>query len=200
MILGLSSAARAQDPSSWACDAATMADGKRCIFDADATEAVGSPDAVAKQNVKLAKAAGDAACLEASRVKGKVDAQSLKLCKKSIEGALESCTLNGKASVTDAKGRFTEEGHDCYTRLSGVVSSTRTVAALAPDCCACLTQNKCAPSADACYAQILQGRTDDKWQDCMKGTCGATCSDYVRPEPTKGPVLPALPPLPPLRR
>jgi hypothetical protein len=184
-------------PTSWACNAATLATGEKCVF-----EGTSKPPLPAEKqgaaNFAAAVALAPEACARAAATsEDKKGPKELRdLCAKDFKKAASAeCNLAGAAALLDGKARFTPEAKACYLALGEVLRTVNRMAATASACCRCALSAKCIASAHACYRFIAED--PPVLPRCAATDCREECG-HLLPEPVRGPdagmVVEPLPP------
>ena len=111
-----------ESPTAWACTVETLRAGRECVFEAEMTPAASTNvQAQAASNVRTLKDIGHALCLQAAKPPsgGALDRHLLEQCERQYTDITEdTCGLDGKVPIIDAKGRFAPAARACYRSLS----------------------------------------------------------------------------------
>jgi len=165
-------------PTAWACTVETLLSGKDCLFEA-VVEPVSDHAAQREQNVRFARQLAQAACAKAARPPpgSGPDRTLLGLCEKEFTAAADTCTLDGKAVLVDAEGRFSPGAQACYRALSDVLQRSAVMSSLASGCCRCMASRGCKVSAASCYVNVTRGTPGPAERACMAGACSGECGE-----------------------
>ncbi|WP_434389748.1 hypothetical protein [Melittangium boletus] len=124
-------------PTAWACTVETLQSGRECVFEAQVSPSTAVKEQAAG-NVRTLKDVAHALCLDAARPPSglSVDKNLVGQCERQYtEAAEDTCELEGKVSVIDAKGRFAPAARACYRKLSEVLQDIAMQAAVASARC-----------------------------------------------------------------
>ena len=123
-------------PTAWACTVETLREGRECVFEAE----VAASTAVQEQaagNVRTLRDIARVLCTHAARPSSRpgADKNLVGQCEhKYTEAVEDTCGLDGKVPVIDARGRFAPEARACYRKLSSVLQDITMMAAVASEC------------------------------------------------------------------
>ena len=169
------------EPSAFACTFDAALSGARCLY-----EATPGP-ADARDNSKAAADAGLAACAAAARR----DEALRKDCETSVADASLGAACALSARLADAQGRLTPQARGCVEAVREAVARTSRAAALALDCCKCLSESRCAVPASQCKRELADLMPGAALTSCLAKACQDSCS-FAAPVP-----VPAKSPAPP---
>ena len=124
-----------ESPTAWACTVETLRAGCECVFEAEVPPSASTDvQAQAASNVRTLKDIGHTLCLRAARPPsgGAVDRNLVAQCERQYAGVAEdTCGLDGKAPIIDAKGRFVPAARACYRQLSELLQDITMKATMA---------------------------------------------------------------------
>jgi hypothetical protein len=162
-------------PSAFACTFASALAGAHCVY-----EAAAGPG-TARDNGKLAAEAGLRACTGESRG----DESLRKECEKAVADASLSRACGIARRLADEQGRLTEDAGDCVEALRAAVARTTRAAAIALDCCRCLSEARCKVPANQCRRELADLTPGAALQSCLSHACAETCAFSSQPAPEK---------------
>jgi hypothetical protein len=167
-----------ESPTAWACTVETLRAGRECIFEADVTSST-DVQAQAAGNVRTLKDIGHTLCVQAAKPPSGVaaDKNLVAQCERKFTDAAEdSCGLDGKSPVIDAKGRFAPAARACYRQLSQVLQDTAMMATVASACCQCAEKRGCPGTGERCYENVSRQEVAGSALACLSSQCGEACS------------------------
>jgi hypothetical protein len=167
-----------ESPTAWACTVETLRTGRECIFEADVTSST-DVQAQSAGNVRSLKDIGHTLCVQAAKPPSGVaaDKNLVTQCERKFADAAEdSCGLDGKTPVIDAKGRFAPAARTCYRQLSQVLQDTAMMATVASACCQCAEKRGCPGTGERCHENVARQEVGGAALACLANQCGEACS------------------------
>jgi len=169
-------------PTAWACTVETLRSGRECIFESEVSSST-DVKAQASGNVRTLTDIGPSLCAQAARPPSGLapDKELVAQCeRKYADAAQDSCGLEGKVPVIDAKGRFAPAARACYRQLSLVLQDISMMATVASACCQCAQKQGCPGAGERCHENVSDQELGATALACMSHQCGAAC-DLMMP-------------------
>lgn len=167
-----------ESPTAWACTVDTLRAGRECVFEAEVSSST-DVQAQTASNVRSLKDIGHTLCMQAAKPPSGVaaDKNLVAQCERKFADAAEdSCGLDGKAPVIDAKGRFAPAARACYRQLSQVLQDTAMMATVASACCQCAEKRGCPGTGERCHENVSRQEVAPAALACLANQCGEACA------------------------